>query len=233
MTEHALRLHELMSHANKSRDVASPACRIILEAPAAEQGDLFHRFLLASKYEESDGNRIVIPCFSQEDTDLYHPACQELLTKWLRELQTEQDDEDRFYDALWQRIRDLSNPTLRAMMAAVCAESPLLPHIPPARLQQGRLTPEAFKEATHALDPKLTLTLLHIMNQDTTYLSEDAASLLPLLDACADQQEKVVFLSAAVLGLHEKIRMTELQKMILSIKGPDKLSRKDRDRFDP
>ena len=235
MTEYAMRLHEMMSHTEKNHDAAAAACHMILEVPEAEQTELFYRFLLEFKYGDSDESQPAKPYFSEADTSLYYPVCQGLLQDWFKELQADARDEDAFHAALWQKIRELTNKPLQAMMAAVCAESLDLPYLSPSRLRLGaELTPEAFKAAVHALEPKVTQMIQHILNQESPHVAQDVAAFLPLLEACADRQEVVVLLSAIVLGLYEKIQLAEVKKMLRTAadRALDKMIRETMEEYD-
>ena len=56
--------------------------------------------------------------------------------------------------------------------------------------------------------------LHHILHQDYPQVDQDAAALLPLLDACSTQEEKVVLLTVMFLSVHKKIEETELRNFL-------------------
>ena len=212
MTEHAKQLHELISHAPFSRDVAAAACRILFDAPEAEQPDLFCRFLLGYKYTKTDGSMQIEPYFTQEDMDLYHNVCLQLLDQWTEELQAVYSDEKEFHRALWQKIRTLSNQKLRTMMVLVCAETDRLPYLASSRTALGDpFTTESFQAAANQMDPAVVGMVHRILDQEYPRVSQDAAALLPFLDACKTQKEKVVLLTIMFLSVHNKMQLNEFR----------------------
>ena len=215
MTEHARQLHELVSHAPFSRDMAAAACRILFGAPEAEQPELFVRFLLEYKYTKTDASMQIEPYFTQEDMDLYYNVCLQLQDQWLEALQSAYSDEKEFHRALWQNICTLSNQKLRTMMVLVCAETVQLPYLAPSRTALGdHFTAESFRAAAEQIDPAVRGMLHHILHQDYPQVDQDAAALLPLLDACSTQEEKVVLLTMMFLSVHKKIEETELRNFL-------------------
>ena len=214
MTEHAKRLHELAADAFADRELASAACRTILDAPEAEQPDLFFRYLLEHKYTTSDEERPADSTRSDGSrTDPDH--CTRLLEQWLNELDTPDCSEEDFHAALWAKIRSLSHDALRIDMVFACGEHPLLPRLASSRTALGDpYTAESMQTAVEQMDPLLPGLTSHILNQEYNLVSQDAAALLPLLDACRGRQEQVVLLTAMFLGVHEKLRLSHFRDML-------------------
>jgi len=215
MTEHAKRLHELAAPALSDRQLAAAAYRLILDAPEEEQADLFYRYLLEHKYTAFDGDRVSEPLCSNGDGSVDPELCTQLLDQWLNEPEETNLSEKEFHAALWAKISRLSHESLRTAMVFACAEHPSLPRLSPARTAIGDgYTPESIKAAAEQMDPLLPGLVSHILNQDYEKVSQDAAALLPLLDACSDRQEQVVLLTIMFLAVHEKIRLSEFRKML-------------------
>lgn len=215
MTEHAKQLHDLVSHAPANHDLSGAVCSMLLEAPKAEQADLFYRYLLEYKYTHTAKSLTPEPFFSAEDEAQYAAPCKKLMKQWVTELSEGNPSEEAFHSALWQKIRDLQNPTLRAMMVAVCAENPALPRLPSASVEDEAVTSdEGFRLAVESMDPIPVALVGHLMNRPRETVSQDAAALLPLLERCGTRQEKIALLTLMFLAVHEELKLAEFRRML-------------------